>query len=97
MEIRTTHTVSRHLKLYYLNIYPNNRKGLFVKNIVFLELTDGLSGANIKLTSISLEERSHAFMKQFAAYFFSYFYFFGFGAKKVKVFFAANRRLPSVA
>ena len=36
-------------------------------------------------------------MKQFAAYFFGYFYFFGFGFKKVKVFFAANKRLPSVA
>ncbi len=31
----------------------------------------------------------------FAAFFFSYFYFFGFSAKKVKVLFAANRRLPS--
>lgn len=36
-------------------------------------------------------------MKQFAAYFFGYFYFFGFGFKKVKVFFAANKRLPSIA
>lgn len=31
-----------------------------------------------------------------AAFFYGYFYFFGFGAKKVKVFFAANKRLPSV-
>lgn len=68
---------------------------LFIKNNVFFELTDGLTSATIKITNIHFEERSHAFMKQFAAYFFSYFYFFGFRAKKVKVFFAANRRLPS--
>lgn len=36
-------------------------------------------------------------MKQFAAYFFGYFYFFGFWFKKVRVFFAANKRLPSFA
>ena len=36
-------------------------------------------------------------MKKFAAFFYGYFYFFGFGAKKVKVFFAANKRLPSLA
>ena len=36
-------------------------------------------------------------MKKFAAFFYGYFYFFGFGAEKVKVFFAANKRLPSVA
>ena len=36
-------------------------------------------------------------MKKFAACFYSYFcfYFFGFGAEKVKVFFAANKGLPS--
>lgn len=36
-------------------------------------------------------------MKQFAAFFYGYFYFFSFCAKKVKVFFAANKRLPSMA
>lgn len=36
-------------------------------------------------------------MKQFAAYFFGYFYFFGFWFKKVRVFFAANKGLPSFA
>ena len=36
-------------------------------------------------------------MKQFAAYFFGYFYFFGFCAEKVKVFFAANKQLPCAA
>ena len=34
-------------------------------------------------------------MKRFAAFFYGYFYFLGFWAKQVKVFFAANRRLPS--
>lgn len=36
-------------------------------------------------------------MKQFAAYFFGYFYFFGFWFKKVRVFFTANNGLPSFA
>ena len=36
-------------------------------------------------------------MKQLAVYFYGYFYFFGFWAEKVKVFFAANKWLPSVA
>ena len=34
-------------------------------------------------------------MKRFAAFFYGYFYFFGFWAEKVKVFFAANNWLPS--
>ncbi len=34
-------------------------------------------------------------MQQFAAFYFSYFYFFGFATEKVRVFFAAHRRLPS--
>ena len=36
-------------------------------------------------------------MKQFAAYFFGYFYFCSFWFKKVRVFFAANNGLPSFA
>ena len=36
-------------------------------------------------------------MKKFAAFFYGYFYFFGFSVEKVRVFFAANKRLPSVA
>ena len=38
-------------------------------------------------------------MKKFAAFFYGYFYFyfFGFCAEKVKVFFAANKRLPCAA
>ena len=36
-------------------------------------------------------------MNLFAAFFFGYFYFFGFSVEKVRVFFAANKRLPSVA
>ena len=32
-----------------------------------------------------------------AAFFYGYFYFFGFSVEKVRVFFAANKRLPSVA
>ncbi len=36
-------------------------------------------------------------MKRFAAFFFSYFYFFGFSAKEVKVFSAATKPLSSLA
>ena len=36
-------------------------------------------------------------MKKFAAFFFGYFYFFSFSAKKVRVFFAANKQFPSLA
>lgn len=34
-------------------------------------------------------------MKKFAAFYFSYFYFFGYFAEKVRVFFAATEWLPS--
>ena len=38
-----------------------------------------------------------AMMNLFAAYFFSYFYFFGFSADKVKVLFAANNGMTAFA
>ena len=64
---------------------------IFQRNTANFELTVGNSSANIRPTNRNFQERSHINMKRFAAF----FYFFGFWAKQVKVFFAANNWLPS--
>ena len=68
---------------------------IFQRNTANFELTVGNSSANIRPTNRNYQERSHINMKRFAAFFYGYFYFFGFWAKQVKVFFAANNWLPS--
>lgn len=71
-------------------------QGTFCHILVRSPLTSRRASATIRKTDHGWKE-INIMMRQFASYFFSYFYFFGFGANKVKVLFAANGDAPSLA
>ena len=54
------------------------------------ELTGGGDGAIFSLDFNEPQRRTPLMLNRIAAYFYSYFYFFGFSDNKVKVLFAAN-------